>query len=65
MLYNCTTCTRSLGIFMIGGIHKVRCSPTGLRDLPLTVCSGWAGYDDELLFWPPVIETDIAKWRCR
>jgi len=65
MLYNCTTCIRSLGIFMIGGIHRVKCSPKGLRDLPLNGCSGWVGHDDELEGWPERIggETDVAKWR--
>jgi hypothetical protein len=65
MLYNCTTCIRSLGIVLIGGIHRVKCSPKGLRDLPLNGCSGWVGDEDELKYWPERIgeEADVVKGR--
>jgi len=66
MLYNCTTCVRSLGIFLIGGIHKVKCSPFGLRDLPLIGCSAWVG-EDPLEGWPERIgeDVDVVKWSRR
>lgn len=65
MKFTCTTCRRSLGIVSVGGIFRVKCSPTGLRDLPLIGCSGWVGHDDELEGWPERIgeETDVVKWR--
>jgi hypothetical protein len=65
MIYNCATCRKSRGLFVIGDIHKVKCYPLGLRDLPANGCSGWAGQGDELVFWPERIgtEEDVKKWR--
>jgi len=64
--YSCTTCRKSRGIVLISGIHKVKCSPKGLRDLPSNGCPGWVG-EDPLEGWPERIgeDVDVMKWRGR
>lgn len=65
--FGCPSCRRFGGLFKIGGTHKVKCVPIGLKNLPLPgTCSGWVGSDllEGLPEWADT-NADVKKWHGR
>jgi len=63
MNYSCANCRRFAGLFLVGGTHKVKCRPEGLREIPLPgSCPGWVG-EDFLQGWPERAWKTGANWR--
>ena len=51
-VFDCTTCSRRQFFVEIVGKKKVKCGPTGIRDIPVNGCGSYDDGKDQMLYYP-------------